>query len=47
MGKRLLTIPNILSFIRIALIPFIVIAYFKENYNGSFFLILLSSSDFL
>lgn len=42
MGKRLLTIPNILSFIRIALIPFIVIAYFKESYNGSFLLILLS-----
>ena len=42
MGKRLLTIPNILSFIRIALIPFIVIAYFIESYNGSFLLILLS-----
>ena len=42
MGKRLLTIPNILSFIRIALIPFIIIAYFKHNYFGSFLLILLS-----
>ena len=42
MGKRLLTIPNILSFIRIALIPFIIILYFKSNYYGSFLLILIS-----
>lgn len=42
MGKKLFTIPNILSFIRIALIPFIITAYFQANYSGSFFLILLS-----
>ena len=42
MGKNILTIPNILSFVRIGIIPFIIIAYFNGDFIGSFLLILLS-----
>lgn len=42
MGKNIFTIPNILSFARIGIIPFIIIAYFNGDYKGSFLLILLS-----
>ncbi len=42
MFKNLFTIPNILSFVRIGLIPFIIMAYFNNDYVGAFLLILAS-----
>lgn len=42
MDKKILTLPNILSFIRIGIIPFIILAYFKLKYTLCFFLIALS-----
>ena len=42
MGKNIFTIPNILSFVRIGLIPFIIIVYFKQDYNLSLLLIAIS-----
>lgn len=42
MFKNFLTIPNILSFVRIGLIPFIITAYFKVDYYGCLILIVIS-----
>lgn len=42
--KQLFSVPNILSYIRIALIPLIVWLYVgKQNYSGAFIVILISS----
>lgn len=41
--EDILTIPNILSFLRIALIPFIVWMYLKERYIESIILLVLSA----
>lgn len=40
--NRILTIPNLLSFFRLALIPVIVILYFQEQYWWAFGMLLLS-----
>ena len=43
-AKQIFTIPNILSFVRIALIPIIIWLYVgKENYRAAFVMILISS----
>ena len=35
--KKLITIPNVISFFRILLIPFFAVVYFKEELNNNYF----------